>query len=144
MREILFKAKRVDNGEWVEGNIVISEDAEEGYEAIIIPKSNSNMFTKGGSKGDLGFENWYKVDVNTICQYTGLTDKNGNKIWENDVVKDNVVFGSVVWDEKYAQFMIDDEFDGHQDYSDWWQEVEVIGNIFDNPELLDWGNEDAE
>lgn len=42
----LFKAKRVDNGEWVQGNLILSNDAEDGYRAIIIPTNNSNMFTK--------------------------------------------------------------------------------------------------
>ena len=122
MREILFKAKTC-NGEWVEG---------------LLAHKDSKWYIS--NKAGQPFA--YEVRPETICQYTGLTDKNGNKIWENDVVKDNVVFGSVVFDEKYAQFMIDDEFDGHQDYSDWWQEVEVIGNIFDNPELMKEGGRD--
>ena len=73
----------------------------------------------------------------TLCQCTGLKDKNGNLIWENDIVKDNVIFGSVSWDDINARFFIDDIQDGYQDYSDWWHEVQVIGNIFDNPELLE-------
>ena len=115
----LFRAKRIDNGEWVFGNYAFCD---------CYTKQQHYIFQNKPLE--------FAIDETTICQYTGLTDKNGNKIWENDIVKDNVVFGTVVWDEKYAQFMIDDEFDGHQDYSDWWGEVEVIGNIFDNPELL--------
>lgn len=143
MREILFKAKRIDGGEWVEGNLVLSKDAEEGWEAIIIPKLDSNMFTKGGAKGNLGFENWHRVDENTICQYTGLTDKNGNKIWENDIVESTyndtyegidcgiglVEFYQGLWyvggDVQNALYDIDQ-----------CNAVEVIGNVFDNPELL--------
>ena len=83
----LFKAKRVDNGEWVTGNLVWSNDCEDGYRAIIIPTNNSNMFTKDSAKGDLGFETWYRINKYTICQFTGLVDKNGKMIWENDVVK---------------------------------------------------------
>ena len=126
MRDILFKAKRIDNGEWVEGLLWKNKYNTSKIFISCFPDKDDN-------------EEAYVVDSKTICQYTGLTDKNGNKIWENDVVKDNIVFGTVVWDERYVQFMIDDEFDGHQDYSDWWGEVEVIGNIFDNPELLEGG-----
>ena len=72
----LFKAKRIDSGEWVEGNIILSKDVDEEYKAIIIPLVNSNMFTRESYNEDLGFENWYKVDQSTICQCTGLKDKN--------------------------------------------------------------------
>lgn len=140
MREILFKAKRIDNGEWVEGNIILSKDADEEYKAIIIPSVNSNMFTEDSGNEDLGFENWYKVDQSTICQYTGLTDKNGKLIWENDIVRycDCTVENYVIaWETdkvcfEYQQYgcsiMNFDELSGI--------EVEVIGNIFDNPELI--------
>lgn len=89
-------------------------------------------------------DGWDEIDPDTLCQYTGsgLNDNHDNKIWENDVVKDNVIFGTVVWDEKNARFMIDDINDGLQEYSDWWHEVEVIGNIFDNPELLEGGGKE--
>lgn len=135
----LFRGKRIDNGEWVKGNLIQSCDATDGWETIIIPVKNSNMFTKhiGHGYGNLGFENWYRVDASTICQCTGLRDKNGKLIWENDIVKDNVIYGAVKWDDANARYVIDDREDGYQDYSEWWQEVEVIGNALDNPELLE-------
>ena len=143
MREILFKAKRIDNGEWVEGNLIYSEDADDDYKAIIIPVSNSAMFTIGGSKGDLGFEEWQRVDPSTICKYTGLKDKNGKLIWENDIVKHDfgkdqigVQLAIVKYDSKYACYQIKPIYDWmYCDKSD----CEVIGNIFDNPELLEAG-----
>ena len=135
MREILFKAKRIDNGEWIEGYLLFIGD-----KAYIV--CDAETMCMDGENTDLYATEWYEVNKDTICQYTGLTDKNGNKIWENDVVKDNVIFGTVVWDEKNARFMIDDINDGLQEYSDWWHEVEVIGNIFGNPELLEGGGEE--
>nr|DAM18529.1 MAG TPA: YopX protein [Bacteriophage sp.] len=151
----LFKAKRVDNGEWVQGNLILSNDAEDGYRAIIIPTNNSNMFTKGGTKGDLGFENWYKVNKDTICQCTGLKDKNGKLIWENDIVKD--LFSDVYAQIKYGRYQscFDSTKTEHVGfYVDWsgkytkryrkdlgyWINMvnaEVIGNTFDNPQLLE-------
>lgn len=146
----LCKAKRTDNGEWVEGNLILSDDAEEGYEAIIIPRVGSNMFTK--HKGlkevtcDLGFERWYKVDKATICRYTGLTDKSGNKIWENDIVKDDR--GNIYkafWQEYYYQFSwmcVKSDLLPIGAKWDLWSlskngDLDTIGNIFDNPELLE-------
>lgn len=137
--KFLCRGKRKDNGEWVKGNLIQSCDATDGWETIIIPVKNSNMFTKHikHGYGNLGFENWYRVDASTICQCTGLRDKNGKLIWENDIVKDNVIYGAVKWDDANARYVIDDREDGYQDYSEWWQEVEVIGNALDNPELLE-------
>ena len=156
----LFRAKRIDNGEWVKGNLIRSNDAEVGYEAIIIPINDSNMYTRGGDRGDLGFENWHKVDKDTICQCTGLKDKNGNLIWENDIVKfedcgeegyeykegfdfenkARVEFTEGRW--SLTDFVSDNSavIDGmynHAEFMDLWGECEVIGNKFDNPELLE-------
>ena len=147
MRDILFKAKRIDNGEWIIGNLVLSDDVEDDYKAIIIPTNDACMFTKGGAKGDLGFEHWHRVDETTICQYTGLTDKNGNKIWENDIVKgshwaepETLHHFKVDWSRESGLIVFEDSpttniaMSIHDFYN--FEEAERIGNIFDNPELL--------
>ena len=80
MREILFKAKRLDNGEWVHGYIVRHPSAVQIGESSpwyihvppVDPDDNGGVFN---------------VDPETVCQYTGLTDKNGKKVFENDLVK---------------------------------------------------------
>lgn len=154
-REILFKAKRANWREllkeewWVEGNLVWSNDSFEEYRAIIIPKENSDMFTKS-ENNDLGFKNWYLVDPETVCQYTGLTDKNGKKIFENDIA--NVVFlearegalaktyqYKVEFDQEEASYELtgNDELLGRPCFVSANQSLmEIIGNIFDNPEYL--------
>ena len=164
----LYRAKRIDNGEWVEGNLVLSYDADDDYKAIIIPTTDSNMFTRGGARGDLGFENWCRVDPSTICQCTGLNDRNGNLIWENDILmghnnpKDiaKVVHGEFNVIEVESLMAIDIVKGWHYvpmetdalskcepfcipmpltDYYIEQGDFKVIGNIFDNPELLEVG-----
>lgn len=118
MREILFKAKAKDESiEWVEGYLSKCEK-----EFIICDEEGVGIF----------------IDIETICQYTGLTDKNGNKIWENDVVKDTTInlLGYVEYDEEHGMYVINEVNDGYQNFQEFWSCTEVIGNIFDNPELL--------
>lgn len=65
----------------------------------------------------------------TVCQCTRLEDKNGKRVFENDILKDNVIYGVVKWDDANARYIIDDREDGYQDYSEWLHECEIIGNI---------------
>lgn len=143
----LFKAKRLDNGEWVQGNLIQSCDATDGWESIIIPVKNSNMFTKhiGHGYGNLGFENWYRVNPSTICQCTGLKDKNGKLIWENDVMvahydEDNpedITYEIVAWRENGWVTIENGSVDLSQIDDFTTENSEVVSTRFDNPELLE-------
>lgn len=131
----LYKAKRKDNGEWVIGNLITNVFFRLGQSIpyILCPDKAKYDCFEDFTEGNGIFE----VRPDTICRCTGLNDKKGNLIWKNDIVKDTVIYGVVKWDYANARYVIDDREDGYQDYSEWWQETEVIGNIFDNPELLE-------
>lgn len=111
MREILFKAKRVDNGEWVEGDLQHNEIGD-----TWISKLTSDLNGLGGL-----FEN---VDSKTVCQFTGLTDKNGVKIFEYDKVEGRngrvTKFGDIY---EIISLSIAERH--------WFSDVKVIGNIHD-------------
>lgn len=124
----LFKSKRLDNGEWVQGAILF-HDADA-----------TTIFNQHPADGSLqGFE----VDPSTICQCTGLKDKNGKLVWENDIVNclTEECCGYIGWNESEAGFYFnvlleDGRFEEEHIY-DYQDGIEVIGNIFDNPELLE-------
>ena len=134
MREILFKAKRKDNGEWIDGDFTHTEDGRVGIEY-------THKFFGSGTKSRITM----LVDPETVCQCTNLKDKNGKKIWENDIVKINkhfltgtfkVVFNKSAFEyrelkEKYSLNAI--TFDEVNHYVNANECVEIIGNIFDNP-----------
>ena len=129
MREILFKAKRIDNGERVEGLLTRSIS---GFPSIL---PNDEIID-------------VEIDINTLCQYTGLTDKNGNKIFEGDVLSTEdgtfsntrmgyILFYKGMWTSFYGQDLL-----GRNCYDELHTVCnarEVIDNIFDNPELLEGG-----
>lgn len=124
MREILFRGKRIDNGEWLFGDLRHIFHGE--YRTHIVDNSN------GLNNGVCGLE----VDSSTIGQFTGLEDKLGTKIFEGDVIDDLGVEYIVVFDSDYAQFR--GKFDGwNAEISHIASRCEVIGNIYDNPELLE-------
>lgn len=134
----LYKAKRLDNEEWVIGSLVYSEDTDEEFRAIIIPTKESCMYIDRKEE-DLGFENWYKVDASTICQCTSLKDKNGNLIWENDVVEIDFEYFQIHWDEDIARYMLVQNDKTICDFIDDNSSdvMKIVGSIIDNPELLE-------
>ena len=126
MREILFRGRRVDNGEWETGSLIVERmntsdqqvmiaDKMTGYPTLVIPE--------------------------TVGQYTGLKDKKGTRIFEDDIVKFDGYpeFYSYVCFENFA-FMCKSKVYKQYGYhisNESGHKLEVIGNIFDNPELLE-------
>lgn len=128
----LFRAKRIDNGEWVEGYYVLIDVYHYIY--------TGNLYNGGLYVVAERFE----IDIDTLCPCTGLKDKNGNLIWENDIVRDdNGNLYKAFWQDRYYQFswicVKSDKLPIGAKW-DFWSirnyEIEVIGNIFDNPELM--------
>lgn len=134
MREILFKAKRIDNGEWVEGFYVASAgkyficmDVVEHYCVHAL--------------------RWFEIDPKTLSQFTGRCDKNGNKIWENDILMahlddsypEDVTYETIEWGVAgwvgHETGSTDEEYLNKFDL----EHYEAVGNIFDNKELLQEG-----
>lgn len=123
----LFKAKRVYNGEWIVGGLVrYGFTGKEKY--YIVPDYASDLYA-------------IEIDPSTICQCTGLKDKNGKLIWENDLVNclNEECCGYIGWNESEAGFyfnvLLEDGRVEEEHIYDYQDDVEVIGNKFDNPEL---------
>lgn len=136
-REIIFKAKRKDNGEWVEGFVF-----EFKGEFYIMEMTQTFMRAYYSEESVVDFNmRAVEIDPDTICWYIGLKDKNGKKIWENDIVKcrHSQSFGNVKWYcGDYIGWCVDDVYDCEQQFDkDMFDTCEVIGNVFDNPELLE-------
>lgn len=140
----IFRGKRKDNGEWVEGNLInCAFFNNDGFPIFYILDTDNIEYD---CWEDIAEEIGYlEVIPETVGQCTGLKDKNGKLIFEGDVVKDkdSGLFGKVVFAtsadgfDGMTGFMVDDIDDGLQNYNGFWHLVEVIGNIYDNPDLLE-------
>lgn len=148
MREILFKAKRINNGEWIEGYYYKVPETvhcfKEDYEKNPVTIHHFIIFART-TDWELPMQT-YQTEIipETLCQFTRLCDKNGKKIWENDIVE--------AWSQgSRAIGQIKQRIDGLWLLYPAWQNqelwelkpdgngkttVEILGNIFDNPELL--------
>ena len=136
MREILFRGKRKDTGEWVNGNLFLSD-------------TDGRAYILAGSR--IVTIEW-EVDPSTVGQYTGLRDKNGKRIFEGDMVSTDIERPYLIVEFRDGCFMFNCN-DGGEDYYDIMLPIlkdpqsvykygEVIGNIHDNPELLEVSEND--
>ena len=131
MREILFRTKRMVSEKWVEGNYVEKYD--------LLGKRHLILYTDN-------YVRWKCVEIvpETLCQFTGLCDKNGNRIWENDILMahldesypEDATYETVEWGVAgwvgHEIGSTDKEYLNKFDL----EHYEVVGNIFDNKELL--------
>lgn len=148
MREIKFRGKRVDNSKWIYGyylpwHAVTDLIGNEPYAQIFEEyKKNGKYIAKG----------WAKVLFNSVSEYTGLTDKNGVEIYEGDIVCTrfpeecenagrichigDIQFRDGMFGIEWTQWKNDTFWGLRRLDEDFHKEIEVIGNIYDNPELL--------
>lgn len=148
----LFRAKRIDNGEFIEGFLIFEKDR-----AFIAHRACEVMNSYSKSGEEYGFGNFIEVNPYTICQFTGLTDKNGKRIYENDIVSNKwcfikgcstVKFGeykNINMSEKYKcgnlgfylEHSVYEKEICRKDIMYFSGKCEVIGNIFDNKDLME-------
>ena len=130
MREILFRAKRLSGGVWAEGDL---------SRCVVVGETHIRRIEKNLSTTT------HKVDPETICQYTGLTDKNGRKIFEGDIVsapftgyagKTRERKGVVEFVNGAFSVNWNDSEEYGKNFVGYVNDIEIIGNIFDNPELI--------
>lgn len=129
MREILFRGKREDNGEWVYGYYVRLPDVTGSVHLMYVPAENPDESNAV-----------YYIDPKTLGQYTGFKDKKGNFIFEGDIIDFDYDIRVVKWLKKYGCWGVDDGVTTLDEL----ENVEVSGNIYDNSELLEAGDSDDE
>ena len=144
MREILFRAKRTDNGEWVEGYYAMMGKGNLIRHYIVQNCALTGLFE---DPEDNMYFNDVEIDPETISQYTGKSDEDGKKIFEGDIVgfidlystesgySESSCLGEVVWSEEECCFHVTNRLSAES-----WEvldECKVVGNVFDNPELIE-------
>lgn len=143
MREYLFRGKRIDNGEWVDGDLVRASEGK----SYIVEDCETNC--DDGETTDLFATSWYEVDPATVGQFTGLLDKNGKRIFEGDICRDNTGdIVQIVWSKNHSwgcKIIKGCTLSLNLTFPLWqwdncrengFRKIEVIGNIHDNQELL--------
>lgn len=131
MREYLFRGK-TDRGTWVYGSLIKVSNY-----CCILQEDDGSNYDYPYLDGDLGTIDGYAtpVDPNTVSQFTGMIDKNGDKIFEGDVVKAKMDYGPAGFYDSCVTIRYD-AISGYQwEYFDIFT-IEVVGNIYDNPELV--------
>lgn len=122
MREILFRGKRIDNGEWETGSLVYARMGTSEEQVGIADKMTA-----------------YHTPVipETVGQYTGLTDKNGRMVFEGDIIHGNLGNFVVRWNDNISGFVAGEKERTHPCMNRGTMKCyEIIGNIYDNPEFL--------
>lgn len=158
IREVLHKAKVKNWKEipdkkdhWVEGYYAMMGTGENAKHYIVQNGYLPHLFEK---EQDNYYFNDVEIDIETLCGYTSLNDRNGNKVWENDIVKywsyhdgddyAQIKFGTYQscfdkMESKHHGFYVNWESNRRKDlgyWLEWTDYAEIVGNIFDNPELL--------
>lgn len=132
MREILFRGKRVDNGEWVYSSFIMQDK-----EHKLLLLAEVELFDG---------EMWRAIDPETVGQFTGLYDKKGTRIFEGDIimptVPSNIPPYEVVFDVTEGQFVVKDACGGHHGTLANYGRItdnryKVVGNKWDNPSFLE-------
>ena len=143
MENYLFRGKRVDNDEWVYGYYLYVEERNKHY--ILTGKlQNYQVDCTHPTLTVLGFE-WFEVKEETVGQYIGSKDKNGKGIYDGDIIQGFLSYTKedrafIVYEKESMGFVPTPAFDemsgGFFEIQD-SKDIEVIGNVYDNPELLE-------
>ena len=133
MKEVLFRGQRIDNGEWVYGFYVETLDIKN--EDFLPPFEKKKYIFTSWEESLLSNEDnggIFEIKPESIGQFTGLLDKNGNEIFEGDLIQTEYTKGSIHWNEQYLEYYIQYELDSERFYLGFDREIEIIGNIHEN------------